>query len=90
MFTGKSPTSIARLYLAADEGELAVALSEAVTVHQVKIGSYPRFEERDFRVLITIEGKDPQRVADAFQFLIDRFGALVVRSRPPEIVGEAG
>ena len=51
------PVTAARLYVDAEEGDLAPHLDAVVAAHpSVRIGSYPRFSERDFRVLLTLEG----------------------------------
>jgi molybdopterin-biosynthesis enzyme MoeA-like protein len=80
--------TIARVYLDADEGQIANDLDAVVAAHPgVKIGSYPRFAEKDFRVLVTLEGRDTAEVAAAFALLVERGGAKVVRSEPPAAVG---
>ena len=57
-----SPVTAARLYLDIEEGELAPHLDAMVAAHPgVRIGSYPRFSERDFRVLVTLEGAGRRR-----------------------------
>lgn len=78
------PVTIARVYIDADEGFIANDLDHVVAAHPaVKIGSYPRFSEKDFKVLVTLEGKGAAEVASAFQLLVERLGARVVRSEPP-------
>jgi molybdenum cofactor synthesis domain-containing protein len=80
------PVMAARLYVDVDEGELAPHLDAIVAQYPgVKIGSYPRFSERDFRVLLTLEGHDD--VAAAFAALAERLGAHVVRREEPARVG---
>jgi molybdenum cofactor synthesis domain-containing protein len=82
------PATAARLYVDLDEGELAPHLDATVAAHPtVKIGSYPRFSERDFRVLVTFEGADPAEVAAAFALLDARLGACIVRRELPQPVG---
>ena len=49
----------------------------------MKIGSYPRFSEKDFKVLVTLEGREAAEVASAFALLVARLGGRVVRSEPP-------
>ena len=78
------PVTIARVYIDADEGFIANDLDAVVAAHAaVKIGSYPRFSEKDFKVLVTLEGRDAGEVASAFGLLIARLGGRVVRSEPP-------
>lgn len=80
--------TIARVYIDADEGAIATDLDAVVAAHPaVKIGSYPRFSERDFKVLVTLEGRDPPDVGAAFAMLVERLGARVVKSEPPASAG---
>jgi molybdenum cofactor synthesis domain-containing protein len=80
--------TIARVYIDADEGQIAGDLDAVVAAHRdVKIGSYPRFSEKDFKVLVTLEGRDATAVAAAFSLLVDRVGAKVVRTEAPAAVG---
>ena len=53
----------------------------------VRIGSYPRFTERDFKVLITLEGRGADDVAGALAMMIERIGARVVRHEAPSLAG---
>ncbi len=78
------PVTTARVYVATDEGNIADDLDATVAAFPaVKIGSYPRFSESDFRVLITLEGRDAEAVAGAFAMLVERVGGEVVRAEPP-------
>ena len=78
------PVTIARVYIDADEGFIADDLDHVVAAHPgVKIGSYPRFSETDFKVLVTLEGRAAGEVASAFAVLVERLGGRVVRSEPP-------
>jgi molybdenum cofactor synthesis domain-containing protein len=82
------PVTAARLYVDLEEGELAPHLDAVVAAHPtVKIGSYPRFSERDFRVVVTLEGPAEVEVHAAFAALSARLGARVVRSEAPHRVG---
>ena len=82
------PVTVARLYINADEGEIADDLNAVVAAFpSVKVGSYPRFSEKDFRVLITLEGKLASDVAGAQTMLAERVGAKVVRREDPERAG---
>jgi len=79
-----TPVTTARLYIDADEGDIAAHLDTVVAAHPtVKIGSYPRFSERDFRVLVTLEGADAVAVSAAFEALVAALAAKVVRSEAP-------
>jgi molybdenum cofactor synthesis domain-containing protein len=82
------PVTAARLYVDLEEGELAPHLDAVVAAQPtVKLGSYPRFSERDFRVLVTLEGPIFGDVAAAFDALAARLPGHVVRSEPPHRVG---
>ncbi|MDQ3334324.1 MAG: molybdopterin-binding protein [Myxococcota bacterium] len=82
------PVMVARVYLNADEGDIANDLDAVVAAFpSVKIGSYPRFSEKDFRVLITLEGKLEADVAGAQTMLADRVGAKLVRIEAPQRAG---
>ncbi len=80
--------TIARVYVDADEGAIANDLDAVVAAHPaVKIGSYPRFSEKDFKVLITLEGRDTADVTGAFGMLVERLGVRVVKSEAPASAG---
>ncbi len=82
------PVTVARVYIDADEGQIADDLHAVVAAFPaVKIGSYPRFSEKDFRVLITLEGKVAGDVAGAQTMLVERVGARVVRCEEPALAG---
>jgi len=82
------PMTVARVYFDADEGALANDLDAVVAAFpSVRIGSYPRFSEQDFRVMITLEGHGGDEVAAALRMLIERGGAQVVRFDPPARAG---
>lgn len=82
------PVTAARLYVDCEEGELAPHLDAIVArFAAVKVGSYPRFSERDFRVLVTLEGARADDVHGAFGALAERLGARVVRREEPHPVG---
>lgn len=82
------PVTAARLYIDLEEGMLAPHLDAIVAAHpSVKIGSYPRFSETDFKVLVTLEGADTGEVASAFAALAERIATKLVRSEPPQPVG---
>ena len=71
---------VRRVYAMADEAQLAAHMDAVVGAHAlVQVGSYPRIEALDFRVLITLESRDPDAVVRAVDDLVARLGALVVR-----------
>ncbi|HVV87867.1 MAG TPA: molybdopterin-binding protein [Kofleriaceae bacterium] len=75
-----APVAIARVWLDAEEGSIAPALDAVVAAHAgVRIGSYPRFDEPDFQVLVTLEGADAALVSAASADLRERLRPHVVR-----------
>jgi molybdenum cofactor synthesis domain-containing protein len=81
----ETPMAVARVYAGGEEGVLAPHLDAVVAAHPaVKIGSYPRFEEKDFRVLLTVEAVDGDAVRAAVVDLQARLGELVVKVTLPE------
>jgi molybdenum cofactor synthesis domain-containing protein len=79
-----TPVVVARVYAGGEEGVLAPHLDAVVAAFPgVKIGSYPRFEEKDFRVLLTLESEDGEQVKAAVEELRGRLGELVVKVTPP-------
>ncbi|MEO8844096.1 MAG: molybdopterin-binding protein [Kofleriaceae bacterium] len=83
-----APVWAARVYVDAEEGELAPQLDAVVAAHpRVKLGSYPRFSETEFRVVVTLESPAAPEVTAAFEMLVARLADRVVRSEPPHAVG---
>lgn len=59
-----------RVYLAADESDFADALISVVAAHpDVEIGSYPRFEEKRYRVVLIVESRSRESLAAAVKAL---------------------
>jgi molybdenum cofactor synthesis domain-containing protein len=82
------PVTVTRVYIDADEGAIATDLDAVVAAFPaVRIGSYPRFAEKEFRVMVTLEGRVPGDVAGAQGMLVERLGASVVRHDEPARVG---
>ena len=78
----------ARVYIDADEGQIAGDLDAVVAAHaSVKVGSYPRFSETDFKVMVTLEGRDVAEVSAAFAQLVRLLGPRLVRSEAPTPAG---
>jgi molybdenum cofactor synthesis domain-containing protein len=74
-----APFHLACVYLSAGEAAIAPLLDRVAHEHPaVEIGSYPRFDDADHRVKVTLEAKDGARVESALEALL---AAL-----PPEIV----
>ncbi len=80
-----APFRLASVYLALPEDRFAAALDEVVRSHpDVDIGSYPRFDEADHRVLVTFEAKDGERVEAALREFVASLpaGAVLRREGP--------
>lgn len=79
-----TPVLLGRVYASEDEGHLAPHLDAVVSAYPaVKIGSYPRFEERGYRVLLTLESRDSAALEAAITRLAELLGAWVVRVERP-------
>lgn len=65
------PFRLACVYLGVGEGPIAAALARVAREHpSVEIGSYPRFDDADHRVKLTVESKDEARVVAARDALL--------------------
>lgn len=63
---GGAPFHLVCLYLRLGEDRLAVALDAVSRAHpDVDIGSYPRFDDADHRVRVTLDGRGRARVLEA-------------------------
>lgn len=71
----RTPYSLARFELDADEGQVAPLLRSVQDDRpELQLGSYPRFDaQAPYRVLVTVEGKDPAQVSAAAEHLEQRF-----------------
>jgi molybdopterin-biosynthesis enzyme MoeA-like protein len=79
------PFRLASVFLSVGEGEIAAALDRVARAHPaVEIGSYPRFDDADHRVKVTLEAKDAARVGEALAVLLAALPAgCVVRTEGP-------
>ena len=69
------------VYSRVGEGPIAGALDEVVAAFPgVEIGSYPHLEAHDYRVKITLDGRDAAAVDDATDRLAALLGDAVVRT----------
>lgn len=76
----QAPYVCARLYVVADEAAIAADLGRVVAAHpQVAFGSYPRVEETDYQVLLTVESQDPDAARRAADELAAVLGDLVIK-----------
>jgi molybdenum cofactor synthesis domain-containing protein len=71
-FEGAQPAT-GRVTTIERESAIAARLEEAVRRWpQVSVGSYPRYEERPWRVIVTLEGRDAEAVEAARAWLTDQ------------------
>lgn len=67
----QTPFHLRRVYCMAEEGAIAAQLDAIVTAHPgVSVGSYPRFEAQDYRVIVTFECKDAEVCSRAVEELV--------------------
>lgn len=67
------------LYLSTGETAIAAALDRVVAVHRrVAIGSYPRIDDADHRVKLTVESRDATAVDEAIEALLAALPAEAV------------
>lgn len=72
-----TPVVECRIYCVGEEGALAPHLDAVAAAHtSVKIGSYPRFGEAGYKVILTLESADGACVAAAESDLRARLGKL--------------
>lgn len=79
------PFRLASIYLGVGEAGVAAILDRVAREHPaVEIGSYPRFDDADHRVKVTLESKDLARVEAAFAALLAALppGAVVRTEKP--------
>jgi len=61
-----APVAFEQVFLSVSEDRVAAMLEHFDAAHpDVRIGSYPKFEDEDHRVEVSIEGPDPDRVRAA-------------------------
>ncbi|MFH0901858.1 MAG: molybdopterin-binding protein [Pseudomonadota bacterium] len=74
------PFHLRRIYCAADEATIAHHLDQVVAdCPAVSIGSYPRNDSSEYRVIVTLESRDHEAVAAAETALLGRLATEVVR-----------
>ena len=78
------PTALRSIYINADEGTIAQLLRDVERQHPVSVGSYPRIDDADHRIRLTIEGHSSlmvDRATDTLVAALPRSG--IVRFDPP-------
>lgn len=74
------PFHLKQIFTTSEEGQIAHELDRIVAAFaMVQVGSYPTFSQPDYKVKVTIEGKDGEAVARAAEELIKALGAAIVR-----------
>lgn len=76
------PFHLRRVYTRLDEGVLAGWLEAIAAEHGVDVGSYPRYDSRAYRVMVTIEGRDAPQVEAAHAALLGRIPAEELVEEP--------
>ncbi|MBW2280198.1 MAG: competence/damage-inducible protein A [Deltaproteobacteria bacterium] len=75
LFVGR-PISIRRIFLSCNEHDVAQHLHDLLEIFpEVMIGSYPRFEETEFRTLLTLESRDSDYLGRAVDSLVGKIPA---------------
>ena len=60
-----------QIYVSEREAEIAQRLAEIAARHrQIAIGSYPRFESKEYRVVVTLEGTDAEALHAAREEIV--------------------
>ena len=74
------PFHLKSVFTTSEEGQIAHELDRIVAAFAtVQVGSYPTFSQPDYKVKVTIEGKDAEAVARACEDLCRALGVSVVR-----------
>jgi len=69
------PFQLRRIYVTRNESEIADSLNTVLRdFPRLMLGSYPRFEEPDYRVLLTLESRDRDYLEKALVSLLERLG----------------
>jgi molybdenum cofactor synthesis domain-containing protein len=74
------PFVLRQVFTSSEEGHIAHELDRIVAAFAtVQVGSYPTFTQPDYKVKVTIEGKDADAVQRACDDLVRALGSAVVR-----------
>jgi molybdenum cofactor synthesis domain-containing protein len=67
------PFQLRKIYVRENESDIAETLNTLLKeFSELMLGSYPRINEKDYRVLLTLESRDPEYLARATDTLISR------------------
>jgi molybdenum cofactor synthesis domain-containing protein len=76
-----APIHARAVYSREGEGPIAAFLDEVVAAYpSVEVGSYPHLDAPDYRVKITLDGRDRAAVDAATDRLVERLGTNVVKT----------
>jgi molybdenum cofactor synthesis domain-containing protein len=76
---GGVPVKLTRVYVTQYESEIAEDLHDLLREFpELMLGSYPRIGEPDYRVMLTLESRDPDYLERATRSLCDRLPADVI------------
>lgn len=74
------PFHLRAVFTSSEEGAIAHHLDRIVAAYAtVQVGSYPSFASSEYKVKVTVEGKDADAVTAACDELVRALGAAVVR-----------
>jgi len=74
------PFHLRQVFTTSEEGHIAHELDRIVAAYAaVQVGSYPTFTSPEYKVKVTIEGKDAEAVRAACEDLVKALGAAVIR-----------
>ena len=69
----EQPFILRRVFLRCDEGQITDDLHAVLgRFPDIQLGSYPFLNHPDYTLMLTLESKDPEYVAQALRFLLDR------------------
>jgi len=70
------PFRLRRVYVTRHETDIADALNDLLSAYpELMLGSYPRFDDEDYRVLLTLESRDVDYLGRALESLLERLPA---------------
>jgi FAD synthetase len=75
----RTPFALRKLFTSLDEGPIAAHLEETEKRFGIAVGSYPRYDaDAPYRVMVTLESKERERVEQALQWLLTKIPAAEV------------
>ena len=68
-----------KVYIHEYESDVAPILNEILTLHKnIKIGSYPVVDNRDYTVMVTLESLDEEILKSAFMNLLEKLPKEII------------